>query len=72
MRYALGVEYDGSDFRGWQNLGEGGPSVQASLSQTLSPVADTPLQLVSALRTHNGLHAPRHILHFSTNIMSVV
>ena len=36
MRYALGVEYDGSDFRGWQNLGEGGPSVQASLEPALT------------------------------------
>ena len=56
MRYALGVEYDGSDFRGWQNLGEGGPSVQASLEQALSSVADAPLQVVCAGRTDAGVH----------------
>ena len=34
MRYALGVEYDGSDFKGWQQLGESGcPSVQATLQK---------------------------------------
>ncbi|RBB26314.1 tRNA pseudouridine(38-40) synthase TruA, partial [Xanthomonas oryzae pv. oryzae] len=39
MRYALGVEYDGSEFQGWQQLGEhGGPSVQASLQAALSSV----------------------------------
>ena len=41
MRYALGVEYDGSSFQGWQGLGPGGPpTVQAALEAALSSVAD--------------------------------
>jgi tRNA pseudouridine38-40 synthase len=68
MRYALGVEYDGSDFRGWQNLGEGGPSVQASLEQALSSVADTPLQVVCAGRTDAGVHGINQVIHFDTEV----
>ena len=41
MRYALGVEYDGSGFQGWQGLGPSGPAtVQATLERALSSVAD--------------------------------
>lgn len=69
MRYALGVEYDGSDFRGWQNLGEGGPSVQASLEQALSSVADTPLQVVCAGRTDAGVHGQCQVVHFDTDVV---
>lgn len=69
MRYALGVEYDGSDFRGWQNLGEGGPSVQASLEQALSSVADSPLQVVCAGRTDAGVHGQCQVVHFDTDVV---
>lgn len=69
MRYALGVEYDGSDFRGWQNLGEGGPSVQASLEQALSSVADAPLQVVCAGRTDAGVHGQCQVVHFDTDVV---
>ncbi len=50
MRYALGVEYDGSEFLGWQQLGEMGPSVQATLQQALASVADASVRVVCAGR----------------------
>ncbi|WMJ69960.1 tRNA pseudouridine(38-40) synthase TruA [Stenotrophomonas sp. 24(2023)] len=66
MRYALGVEYDGSDFKGWQNLGEAGPSVQASLEQALSSVADSPVHVVCAGRTDAGVHGACQVVHFDS------
>ncbi len=68
MRYALGVEYDGGEFRGWQNLGEGGPSVQASLEQALSSVADVPLKVVCAGRTDAGVHSECQVVHFDSDV----
>ncbi|WP_369933325.1 tRNA pseudouridine(38-40) synthase TruA [Xanthomonas tesorieronis] len=65
MRYALGVEYDGSEFQGWQQLGEsGGPSVQATLQAALSSVADTPVSVVCAGRTDAGVHGECQVVHF--------
>ncbi|GAB3060586.1 tRNA pseudouridine(38-40) synthase TruA [Stenotrophomonas tumulicola] len=66
MRYALGVEYDGSDFRGWQHLGEGGPSVQAALEKALSSVADSPVKVVCAGRTDAGVHGECQVVHFDS------
>ncbi len=67
MRYALGVEYDGSEFLGWQQLGEhGGPSVQAALQDALSSVANAPVQVVCAGRTDAGVHGECQVVHFDS------
>ncbi|MFT4249135.1 MAG: tRNA pseudouridine(38-40) synthase TruA [Pseudomonas sp.] len=68
MRYAMGVEYDGSEFQGWQQLGEhGGPSVQATLQQALSSVAAGPVQVVCAGRTDAGVHGECQVVHFDSD-----
>ena len=68
MRYALGVEYDGSEYNGWQQLGPGGgPSVQASLQEALSSVAAVPVQVTCAGRTDAGVHGECQVVHFDTD-----
>ncbi|MFT4198697.1 MAG: tRNA pseudouridine(38-40) synthase TruA [Pseudoxanthomonas sp.] len=68
MRYALGVEYDGSGLHGWQHLGEGGPpSVQAALEQALSTVAAAPVRVACAGRTDAGVHAQCQVVHFDSD-----
>ncbi len=76
MRYALGVEYDGGDFLGWQRLtapGEPvavgrGCTVQAVLEHALSTVADQPIEAVCAGRTDAGVHARCQVVHFDTTV----
>lgn len=65
MRIALSVEYDGTNFCGWQaqaNL----RSVQQEVEQALSKVADEPISVVCAGRTDAGVHAVEQIIHFDT------
>lgn len=70
MRYAMGVEYDGSEFKGWQQLGESGrPSVQASLQEALSSVADAPIKVMCAGRTDAGVHGHCQVVHFDTDVI---
>ena len=69
MRYALGVEYDGSDFKGWQQLGESGcASVQATLQDALSSVANAPVSVVCAGRTDAGVHGECQVVHFDSDV----
>lgn len=62
---ALGIEYDGSAYCGWQKQAHS-PSVQEELEQALSFVADQPIKLVCAGRTDTGVHACEQIVHFDT------
>lgn len=65
MRIALGVEYDGSWYHGWQRQSNG-VSIQATLEEAVSRVADHPVQLVCAGRTDAGVHATAQVVHFDT------
>jgi tRNA pseudouridine38-40 synthase len=66
MRYALGIEYDGSDYLGWQRLSEG-LTIQAAVEGALSFVADHPVQVVCSGRTDAGVHAQCQVIHFDSD-----
>ena len=72
MRYALGVEYDGSNFKGWQRLTpygqEGGPrTLQVTLEDALSGVASHPVEVICAGRTDAGVHAECQVVNFDSD-----
>jgi len=71
MRLALGVEYDGSGFSGWQRLSAAGlqeldGSLQTALEIALSKVADTRIDTICAGRTDAGVHGQCQVVHFDT------
>ena len=63
MRIALGIEYDGTDFLGWQRLTHG-PTVQGAVEAALSNIAAEPVQVICAGRTDAGVHARNQVIHF--------
>jgi tRNA pseudouridine38-40 synthase len=64
-RIALGVEYDGAAFNGWQ-IQKDGRSVQHALETALTRVADHAVRVVCAGRTDTGVHATAQVVHFDT------
>jgi tRNA pseudouridine38-40 synthase len=66
MRIVLGIEYDGSDYCGWQMQSHGTRTVQHEIEKALSIVADHPVQVVCAGRTDTGVHATGQVVHFDT------
>ena len=65
MRIALGIEYDGTDFLGWQRLSHG-RSVQGVVESALAFVAAHPVEVVCAGRTDAGVHARCQVVHFDS------
>ncbi|MDP9109163.1 MAG: tRNA pseudouridine(38-40) synthase TruA [Pseudomonadota bacterium] len=63
QRWALGVQYDGSSWHGWQTQ----PSrhtVQDQLERALHEFACTPITVTCAGRTDAGVHALEQVVHF--------
>ena len=69
IRLALGVEYDGTNYKGWQRQDEL-PTVQYHLEQALSKIANEDISLTCAGRTDAKVHATGQVIHFdySNNI----
>lgn len=67
MRIALGIEYDGSRYCGWQSQ-PSGCGVQDALERALSGVAGEAIQAVTAGRTDTGVHALHQVVHFDTSV----
>jgi tRNA pseudouridine38-40 synthase len=65
MRIALGIEYDGTDFPGWQRLTHL-TAIQTVVEDALGFVADHPVQVTCAGRTDAGVHAQCQVIHFDT------
>ncbi|MEM8766672.1 MAG: tRNA pseudouridine(38-40) synthase TruA [Pseudomonadota bacterium] len=66
MRIALGVEYDGAAFSGYQFQSHA-PSVQGALEKALSQVADAFVRIDGAGRTDAGVHATGQVVAFNTD-----
>lgn len=65
VRFAAGVEYDGSRFAGWQRQHHA-RTVQGAVEAALAKVADRPVEVVCAGRTDAGVHATGQVIHFET------
>lgn len=66
-RYAIGIEYCGTRFKGWQTQQAGVRSIQETVEQVLSNIADAPLMVHGAGRTDAGVHATNMVAHFDTD-----
>ncbi|UZE97854.1 tRNA pseudouridine(38-40) synthase TruA [Alkalimarinus alittae] len=67
-RVALVLEYNGSQYHGWQSQKSGLPTVQQQLEIALSKVANHPVAVVCAGRTDAGVHASHQVIHFDTSV----
>lgn len=63
MRIALGIEYEGSSFCGWQTQAAG-CAVQDRLEAALTQIAAAPVATICAGRTDAGVHALAQVVHF--------
>ena len=63
MRYKAIVSYDGSRFSGWQVQNDR-PSVQQTIEQAISRIADQPVRITGSGRTDAGVHAYGQVFHF--------
>ena len=65
MRYAVGIEYCGFNYAGWQQQ-QHCHSIQQHLQEAIGFVANHPVQLSCAGRTDAGVHAMAQIAHFES------
>lgn len=65
-KIALGIEYDGSKYYGWQRQNEV-RSVQEKLEKALSQVANERINVFCAGRTDAGVHGTGQVVHFETH-----
>jgi tRNA pseudouridine38-40 synthase len=63
MRVALGIEYEGSRFCGWQTQ-PAGCGLQDALQTALGEIAGGPVNTICAGRTDTGVHATAQVVHF--------
>ena len=65
-KYAACIEYDGTDYHGWQRLKDSS-SVQEEVEKALSSVANHQIELTCAGRTDSGVHGIGQVVHFESD-----
>jgi tRNA pseudouridine38-40 synthase len=71
MRIALGIEYDGAPFNGWQSQANGmtvQDVLEHALAKFIEPNGNERVQVVCAGRTDAGVHASGQVVHLDTFI----
>jgi tRNA pseudouridine38-40 synthase len=68
VRIAVGIEYDGSAYAGWQ-MQSGPRTLQEVTEAALSRIAAEPVRLTCAGRTDAGVHALGQVAHFDTGAL---
>ncbi len=60
----LTIEYDGTNYQGWQRQGEGIPTLQGTIESALFELFKKKIHLMGAGRTDSGVHAENQVAHF--------
>ena len=68
MRLALGLQYDGAAFHGWQTQADG-QTVQVAVEQALAQLAGAEVPTVCAGRTDAGVHATYQVVHIDPPVL---
>lgn len=69
MRIAIGVDFNGRNYRGWQTQQPGVRSVQETLESAIARVANHPVTVHGAGRTDAGVHGSGMVAHFDTDAL---
>ena len=69
QRFAIGIEFCGTHYRGWQTQQTGVISIQETIEQVLSKIANEPISLHGAGRTDAGVHATNMVAHFDSSAL---
>jgi len=64
-RWAMGVEYDGTYFCGWQHQ-PGLRTLEDTFAKAIGSVADHAISLICGGRTDAGVHAAGQVIHFDS------
>lgn len=67
MKIALGLEYCGTAYSGWQRQRHTG-SIQQYVEEALSHIADDTVTVQCAGRTDAGVHAWHQVIHFESEV----
>lgn len=73
MRIALGLQYDGSSYSGWQTQSNGN-TIQDDLEKAITAFIGEhgtqalPVNTITAGRTDSGVHALGQVVHFDTQV----
>ena len=69
MRIVLGIEYEGSQYHGWQIQAHDPLTIQADLEKALAQITCHPVRVACAGRTDAGVHAFQQVVHFDTSVI---
>lgn len=65
MRFRLGIEYEGTDYSGWQ-FQTGQHTIQGEIERALCVALKEKIKVIAAGRTDSGVHARGQIAHFDS------
>ncbi|WP_367677308.1 tRNA pseudouridine(38-40) synthase TruA [Buchnera aphidicola] len=65
-KFAAGLEYDGSDYHGWQIQKSGILSIQLVVEKAISIVANHKVDIFCSGRTDAHVHSVGQVIHFQT------
>src|SRR5258708_16977788 len=68
MKLASGIEYEGTDYHGFQRQADDrGPTIQGTLEAAIARISGETSVVYGAGRTDAGVHASGQVIHFCTD-----
>ena len=64
FKYKIIIEYDGTNFVGWQKQANG-LSIQSSIEEAIKKLSSERVTVFGAGRTDSGVHAKEQVAHFA-------